>query len=138
MRKGMAVFGLIAAWTWGAPAWAQSGASTILGGVAPANLVQKPINMKSVIAPTPAQSAQQNRFNFTALFSKLSMPSYPIKRGLSAQPLPSTFPSTSYNPFKMLGKPPILIGDPGTTAMPINVPTPFIPSVKTPVGPGSG
>ena len=119
MRKLMAVFGIFAAWAWTSPAMAQSGASTILGGVSPSALQQKPIDMKNVIVPSPALSAQQNRFNFSSIFAKFPLPSFPSKRGLSPQPLPSTFPSTSYNPFKMLGKPPIFIGDPKTTAMPI-------------------
>ena len=49
---------------------------------------------------------------FHALFSKLSMPSYPAKRGMSPIPTPSSFPSRNYNPFKMVGKPPFMIGDP--------------------------
>lgn len=117
---------------------AQSGASTILGGVSPKSIVQKPIDTSKVIVPSPAISAQQNRFNFTSLFSKLSVPDFPIKRGISPQPIPSTFPSTKYNPFKMVGTPPMLIGDPKKSAQPINVPTPYIPSFKTNVGPGSG
>jgi hypothetical protein len=112
--------------------------ATILGGVPPSAIQTKPIDTRNVIAPTPAISAQQNRFNFSALFTKLAVPSYPIQRGMSPQPIPSSFPSMSYNPFKMVGKPPFLLGDPKKSAQPINVPTPFIPTVKSPVGPGSG
>lgn len=120
------------------PAMAQVSPATILGGVPPSAIQQKAIDTSRVIAPTPALSAQQNRFNFTSLFSKMSMPSYPSKRGLSPQPIPSSFPSSNYNPFKMVGRPPVLLGDPRKSAMPMNVPTPVIPSMGTPVGPGSG
>lgn len=137
MRTTAAVFGVLVASAMATPAMAQSGATTILGGVSPAKLTQKPVDTRNVIAPKPAIAAQQNRFNFSQIFAKFPLPTFPSKRGLSPQPLPSTFPSTSYNPFKMLGKPPVLIGDPKTTAMPINVPTPFIPTVNSPVGPGS-
>jgi hypothetical protein len=92
--------------------------------------------MSRVIAPTPAISAQQNRFSFSALFKRLPSFGTP-QRGMSPLPIPSTFPSTKYNPFKLVGTPPVLIGDPAKTAKPISVPIPFTPSVKTPVGPGS-
>lgn len=138
MRSMTLCSATIALFTMAGPAAAQVSPSTILGGPPPSAIVQKPINMKNVIAPTPAISAQQNRFNFSSLFAKFPLPTFPGKRGLSPQPIPSTFPSSSYNPFKLVGKPPVLLGDPRNSARPINVPTPIIPSAKSPVGPGSG
>lgn len=120
------------------PAMAQVSPSTILGGVPPGAIQMKAIDTSRVVAPSPAISAQQNRFNFTTLFSKMSMPSFPSKRGLSPQPVPSSFPSSNYSPFKMVGRPPVMLGDPKKSARPMTVPTPIIPSASTPVGPGSG
>jgi hypothetical protein len=119
------------------PAMAQASPSTFLGGVSPSSLISKPIDTSHAIAPNPGLSAQQSRFSFATLFRKMS-PGFPSQRGMSAMPIPSSFPSSSYNPFKMVGSPPTLIGDPKRTAMPVNVPTPFIPTVNSPVGPGSG
>jgi hypothetical protein len=137
MRTAMGVLGLIGFFAWTGSAAAQGSASTILGGAAPSSIVFKPIDTSHALAPNPGLAAQQNRFNFSSIFKRLT-PTFPSQRGLSAMPIPSTFPSTSYNPFKMVGSPPRLIGDPKTMAMPISVPTPFTPTVKSPVGPGSG
>jgi hypothetical protein len=138
MRTAMGVVGLIGFLGWTGSAAAQTSAATILGGVSPANIVSKPIDTSHAIAPNPGMSAtQQNRFNFSAIIKRLT-PGFPSQRGLSALPIPSSFPSTSYNPFKMVGSPPRLIGDPKNTAMPMSVPIPFTPTVKSPVGPGSG
>jgi hypothetical protein len=137
MRTALGLLGLIGFLGMTGTASAQTSPSTILGGVAPANLISKPIDTSTAIAPSPGLSAQQNRFSFSALFRRIT-PGFPSQRGMSPVPIPSTFPSTSYNPFKMVGTPPRLIGDPKNNAMPINVPIPFTPTVKSPVGPGSG
>lgn len=138
MRTSIGVLGGLALLALSGRAAAQTSASTILGGPSPTSIVSKPIDMSRVIAPRPALSAQQNRFSFSAIFSKLIVPSYPPKRGMSAMPLPSTFPSSSYNPFKMVGKPPFLIGNPKKAPQSMTVPMPAIPSIGSPVGPGSG
>ena len=130
----MAIVGLLGL---ARPAAAQTTNSTMLGGVSPSSLTFKAIDTSTAIAPSPGLAAQQNRFSFAALFRKMT-PGFPSQRGMSALPIPSTFPSSNYNPFKMVGSPPTLIGDPKTSQMPINVPTPFIPTVNSPVGPGSG
>jgi hypothetical protein len=129
---------LCAAWAAG-PAHAQTGTSftTALGGPPPSAIMQKPIDMTNVIAPSPALGAQQSRFNFGALFNKLAVPSFPVVGGTSALPAPSTFPSTSYTPFKMVGKPPYQLGDPRAAKYPFQPVLPIIPNNKPPVGPGS-
>jgi hypothetical protein len=138
MRYGVwAAAGLCAAWAAG-PARAQTGsAATILGGASPSSIVFQPIDMKSVIAPSPALQAGQGRFNFSALFNKFSMPSPTPIRGTSALPAPSSFPSTRYPSFKMLGTPPRLLGNPNLSKSPFQPVMPIIPSTTTPVGPGS-
>jgi hypothetical protein len=137
MRTLTGVLGLVGFLGLTGVANAQTSPSTVLGGISPANLIMKPIDTSAALAPNPGLPAQQNRFNFSQIFRRLS-PTFPSQRGMSALPIPSTFPSSSYNPFKMVGSPPQLLGDPKKTAMPISVPIPFTPTVKTPVGPGSG
>ena len=76
-----------------------------------------------------------NRFNFTALFSKLIVPNYPPTFGVSPLPAPSSFPT--YPNFRMVGKPPYQLGNPNAARNPIQPVAPVIPNVSTPVGPGS-
>ena len=109
--------------------------STILGGPPPSAIVQKPIDMKNVIAPSPAITAQQSRFNFSAIFNKLIMPGGPTKQGVSPYPNPSKYPS--YKDFKMVGTPPYQLGDPKAAKHPFQPAMPIIPNTTTPVGPGS-
>jgi hypothetical protein len=136
MRFGVWATAVVcAAWAAG-PAHAQMGsASTILGGPPPSAIVQRPIDMSHVIAPTTGMSAQQSRFNFSSIFSKLVMPTYPIKRGISPLPPPSAFPT--FPDFKMVGKPPYQLGDQRAAKNPFQPLPPIIPNTKTPVGPGS-
>ena len=138
MRFGVwAAAGLCAAWA-ATPAHAQSvSPATVMGGVSPSSLVFKPLDMKTLIAPSPAITAQQGRFNFSTLFNKLATPSPTPIRGASALPAPSSFPSTAYPSFKMLGKPPTLLGNPNLSKSPFQPVMPIIPSASTPVGPGS-
>src|SRR5262245_2923766 len=115
---------------------AQTGsASTILGGPPPSAIQFRQIDLTNVVTPSTAISAQQNRFNFSALFSKLSTPSYPVKNGVSPLPSPSMFPS--FPSFKMVGTPPYQLGNPKAAKNPFQPVPPLIPNTKTPVGPGS-
>jgi hypothetical protein len=137
MRFGIwAAAAVYAVWAAG-PAHAQMGNqwSTALGGPPPSAIVQKPVDLSHVMAPTPGIAAQQNRFNFTALFSKLSIPSFPVKRGVSALPSPSSFPT--YPNYKMVGQPPYQLGDPRAATRPFQPVLPIINNPTPPVGPGS-
>ena len=137
MRFGVwAVAGLCAAWVVG-PARAQSvSPATIMGGPAPSSIVNKPIDLSSAVA-VPGQPGMQSRFNFSALFRRFTIPGFPTTRGVSPLPPPSSFPSTQYQNYKMVGTPPRPIGDPTTANSPIQPVMPVIPSTTTPVGPGS-
>src|SRR5436309_227818 len=90
MRTAMGVLGLIGFLGWTGSAAAQTSPATILGGVSPSNLSFKAIDTSHAIAPNPGLSAQQNRFNFSTIFKRLT-PGFPSQRGMSALPIPSTF-----------------------------------------------
>jgi hypothetical protein len=107
-----------------APARAQSQASTLLGGVSPSAIVQKPIDMANVVAP--ATIPTQSRFSFTSLVRRLSFTSGRPTQAISPFPSPSSFPS--FPSAKMAGKPPILIGDPNLSANPFQ---PVAPTTMT-------
>ncbi|MFO0810152.1 MAG: hypothetical protein U0746_16145 [Gemmataceae bacterium] len=132
MRKEL-ILGIVVLAALAGRAPAQSSASTILGGASPQNLVNKPIDVSNVVVPTPAISAQQNRFNFSSLFSKLFLPGAQKVRGVSPLPSPSSFPT--YKNYQMVGTPPFQLG--GTKSNPIQPAMPVIPGTKSPVGPGS-
>lgn len=109
-------------------------ASTILGGPSPRNVTLRPIDVSRTSVPMPAIAAvQNNRFNFTTMFSKLFVPSAQKVRGVSPLPSPSSFPS--YKDFMLVGTPPYPIGT--RTASPIQPMAPIVPNTRTPVGPGS-
>jgi hypothetical protein len=135
MRTGVWAAAVVCAVGVVSSAQAQGLSTTPLGGVPPSAIVNKPIDMSRVIAPMPALPAQQNRFNFSAIFNKRILPAFPSKRGVSPLPSPSTFPK--YQDFKIVGAPPRFIGDPKMTSSPFKPVMPIIPSTKTPVGPGS-
>jgi len=143
-----AAAGMLALFLTARPASAQQTqqASSFLTGVSPGNIVStlngKPFDLSKAIAPTPGQSALQNRFNFTTLFNKLTTPSPNRTRGVSDLPAPGSFPSTKYPNARLVGTPPFplswMFGD-------SNVPRPGVPMHpiipdpgKPPVGPGSG
>ena len=135
MRLGIwAAVGFCALWTASA-ARAQS-ASTAMGGPNLTQLIQKPVDLSNAIAPSPGIAAGQNRFSFSALFNKLSIPGFPSKKGVSPLPPPGSFPSTNYVNYQMVNSPPLLLGQP--RMQPFVPPAPVIPSMNTPVGPGSG
>jgi hypothetical protein len=92
---------------------AQSGglSTTPLGGPPPSAVQFKPIDMSNVVV-APAMSAQQTRFNFSAILRKLSFSTGPTTLGSSPIPIPSSFPSTQYPSGKMVGAPPYQLGDP--------------------------
>lgn len=119
---------------------AQQQASSFFTGV-PANEIKfVPIDTSKVIVQSPGQSAlTSNRFNFAALFNKRIVPSWPPRTGVSPLPPPSSFPSTHYTPFKMVGEPPYFIkwmfGD--SDVSPIQPMKPFTPGTRPIVGPGS-
>jgi hypothetical protein len=96
---------------------AQSGASTILGGPPPSAITFKPIDMSNLVA-TPAMSAQQTRFNFSAILRKLTFTGSPTTLGVSPLPSPGSFPSTKFPSAKMVGTPPQLIGNPNLSKSP--------------------
>jgi hypothetical protein len=136
MRLGVwAVAGLCAVGA-ATPARAQSSVSGVMGGPNLSRLSFRPVDLSNTVAPSPGISAGQSRFNFSALFSKLTIPSYPPKLGTSPLPPATSFPSTGYTNFQMVSPPPVLLGKP--RARPFIPPAPFTPSTKTPVGPGSG
>jgi hypothetical protein len=118
------------------PARAQSSVSAAMGGPSLSALTFRPVDLSRVAAPSPGLAAGQSRFNFSALFSKLIVPSYPAKTGISPLPPATSFPSTSYPNFQMVSPPPALLGQPRTK--PLVPPAPIVPSTTTPVGPGSG
>ena|SRR5438105_15773284 len=119
------------------PAAAQSSSpSSILSGVTPSSIVNKPIDTGNAIVPPRAVTIGQSKFTFSSLFSKLPVPGAQRVQGVSPLPAPSSFPS--FNPFKMVGAPPRLIGDPKTAAMPIAVPVPYTPTTNVPFGVGGG
>jgi len=128
----------------GAGGWAnaQQRASTFLSGVRSQDVRNVPLDTSKAIAQQPGQSARfTNRFDFSALFSRKSGTLYTPKQGISPLPPPSSFPSTKYENYKMVGQPPFLIrwmfGDKNNQS-PIQPVAPIIPGQKTPVGPGSG
>ena len=115
---GAAAACLVLALTAGGGA-AQGLGTPVLPGVSAANLIQKPIDLTTAVIAAPAQTAiVTNRFNFSALFNKLTIPSWPPTRGVSNLPSPSQVPGWNY-------------------ASPIQPVLPIIPSTKTVVGPGS-
>jgi hypothetical protein len=131
-HRWWAAAGLCALWA-AAPARAQTAAT--FGGPNLTQLTYKPVDLSHVIAPVPAQAAQQNRFNLGMIFRKMTgLGSRTL--GSSPLPAPASFPSTKYPNFQMVGKPPFQLGQPRSTPVPI--PMPYIPSSSTPVGPGSG
>ena len=98
---------------------AQGLGTPVLPGVSGATLVQQPIDLSKAVIAAPAQTATVgNRFNFSALFSKFPVPTWPITRGVSNLPAPSQIPGWNY-------------------ASPIQPRLPIIPNTRTPVGPGS-
>lgn len=135
MRLGIWVaVGFCALWA-ASPARAQS-ASAAMGGPNLSQLTYKPVNLSNAIAPSPGIAAGQNRFSFSALFNKLTVPGFPSKKGMSPLPPPGAFPSSNYVNYQMVNSPPLLLGQPRT--QPFVPPAPVIPSTSTPVGPGSG
>jgi hypothetical protein len=99
-------------------------------------LTYKPVDLSNAIARSPGIAAGQNRFSFSALFNKLSVPNFPSKKGISPLPPPGAFPSSNYVNYQMVNSPPLTLGQPRTK--PFVPPAPIIPSMNTPVGPGSG
>jgi hypothetical protein len=118
---------------------AQQSASSFFSGVPVTQVKNTPLDTTRAITQHPAQSVlTSNRFDFSALFSKLTTPTFPTKIGSSPFPSPSSFPSTSYQNGKLVGKPPYPIKYMFGDKSPIQPVAPFIPTANTPVGPGSG
>jgi len=113
-----------------APARAQSGASTILGGPPPSAIQFKAIDTSKLVV-APAMSAQQGRFNFGTLLRKMTFTSSPGTRGMSPLPSPSSFPT--YQSGKMVGAPPYQLGDSRAAKFPIQPVMPILDS-KVPGG----
>lgn len=119
---------------------AQQQASSILSGVSTRDIKNSPIDTSRAVIQHPAQSAlTSNRFDFSRLFRRSSTPSATPTRGVSNLPAPSSFPSTKYQNYKMVGNPPFLINwmFGGGNKSPIAPVAPVIPSQGSPVGPGS-
>ncbi|MBX7102682.1 MAG: hypothetical protein K1X57_01280 [Gemmataceae bacterium] len=117
---------------------AQQSASSFFTGVSATQIRNTPLDTSKAIAQKPGQSAlTSNRFDFTYLFNKLTIPTYPPKKGISPLPPPSSFPSTHYENFKTVGKPPFPLKYMFGNKSPIQPVAPFIPNTSTPVGPGS-
>jgi hypothetical protein len=118
---------------------AQQGASSFFTGVPATKIRTVPIDTSRAVIQKPGQSAlTSNRFDFTYLFNKFTIPSWPPKSGVSPLPPPSSFPSTRYRNFQTVGTPPFPIKYMFGNKSPIQPVAPFIPSNPTPVGPGSG
>lgn len=121
---------------------AQQQASSFFTGVPTTQIKNTPLDTSRAIIQHPAQSAlTSNRFDFSRLFSRMTIPSFPPKTGVSNLPSPSSFPSTRYQNYKMVGQPPFLIrwmfGN--NQPSPIAPVAPIIPNNNAaPVGPGSG
>ena len=123
----------------GGAASAQQASSSFFSGIPATQVKNVPLDMSTAVVQHPAQSAlTSNRFDFSALFSKLTVPSFPTLRGYSPFPAPSSFPSTKYQNGKLVGTPPFPIRYMFGDKSPIQPVAPFTPSAKTPVGPGSG
>lgn len=121
---------------------AQQQASSFFTGVRAQEVRNVPLDTSKTVANKPAQSALfTNRFNFSALFSRNPGTLYTPKQGVSPLPAPSSFPSTKYQNFKMVGQPPFLLqwmfGNKNNQA-PLQPVAPIIPNQPSPVGPGSG
>jgi hypothetical protein len=117
---------------------AQQPASSFFTGIPAAQIKNVPLDTSRALIQHPAQAARTgNRFNFTALFNKLTIPGYPPKRGVSPLPPPSAFPT--YPNFKLVGTPPYpmtyMFGR--SNPSPIYPVPPVIPNQQAPVGPGS-
>jgi hypothetical protein len=118
---------------------AQQQASSFFTGV-PTTVRNVAFDASNAVTQKPAQAALTgNRFDFSRLFRRQQIPGFPPKTGVSPLPAPSSFPSTKYQNFKMVGKPPFLINwmFGGSQSHPIAPVPPIIPGQKSPVGPGS-
>lgn len=123
MRKEM-LFGVVALAALTGRTPAQSQASTILGGANPQNLQQQQVDTSRTVAPVPGRAATLgNRFNFSAIFNKLIVPSAQKVRGVSPLPSPNSFPK--YQDFKLVGTPPFPLAPRNTS--PIQPMAPFVP-----------
>jgi hypothetical protein len=124
----------------GGAASAQQASSSFFSGIPATQVKNVPLDMSAAVVQHPGQSAlTSNRFDFSALFSKLPLPSFPALHGYSPFPAPSSFPSTKYPNARLVGTPPFPIRYMfGGDKSPIQPVAPFTPSAKTPVGPGSG
>ena len=118
---------------------AQQPASSFFTGIPSTQISNVPVDTSRSVVPQQGRSALFSRFDFSALFSKSIIPTYPPKTGISPLPPPSAFPSTTYEPFKMVGQPPFLIKWMFGTSNnnPMEPMKPFTPSTQAPVGPGS-
>lgn len=123
MRKEM-ILGVVAVAALAARAPAQSQAATILGGASPLNVQFQQVDTSRTTVPTPGLAATQgNRFNFSAIFNKLIVPSAQKVRGVSPLPSPSSFPK--YQDFKLVGTPPFPLAPRGGS--PIQPVAPVVP-----------
>src|SRR5207237_4869632 len=72
---------------WASAADAQQPASSFFTGIPAGEIRNVPLDTTKAVYQHPAQAAlTSNRFDFTTLFNKLTVPSFPTKRGIS--PLP--------------------------------------------------
>jgi hypothetical protein len=109
VRVSVRVWGLagVAALALAGGSSAQQPASSFFTGVPASQIRNVQVDTSKALVGRPAQSAlTSNRFDFTALFSRRIVPEFPTKRGVSPLPSPSSFPSTKYQPFKLVGTPP--------------------------------
>jgi hypothetical protein len=123
----------------GGAASAQQPASSFFSGIPATQVKNIPLDTTRAVIQHPAQAAlTSNRFDFTTIFSKLSVPSFPTLHGVSPFPSPSSFPSTKYQNGKLVGTPPFPIKYMFGDKSPITPVAPIVPNNSTPVGPGSG
>lgn len=119
-------------------ATAQQPASSFFTGIPAGQIRNTPVDTSKAIIQKPGQSAlTNNRFDFSRIWSRMQIPSFPPKTGVSPLPPPSSFPSTHYENFKTVGTPPFPIKYMFGNKSPIQPVAPFIPDTRTPVGPGS-
>ena len=125
MRIGVWAGVLVAAVAAAAPARAQNNPfATALGGPPPSAMQFRPIDMTNVVV-APQMPTQQNRFNFSSIFRKLTFSASP-NRGVSQLPSPSSFPT--YQNGKMVGAPPYQLGDPKAAKHPFQPVLPILDS----------
>jgi len=83
---------------WAASASYGQDSSRLIGSFGPQGVVNKPVDLTNLAAPTSPLPTQRSTFNLRDWFKSIRLPSFPPIFGQSNWPAPSTFPS--YPDFK--------------------------------------